>query len=116
MTSLRLVTQQVFQHLWGQACTFSLGRRVHQGVLQAVGLELAHGFVVVRRDHDADHQITADDAHGLTVRQIDEMAELGFGFVGGESLHDLNIAPKDRIVRFSTLCQQGLAGVWGILY
>jgi hypothetical protein len=50
------------------------------------------------------------------VRQIDEMAELGFGFVGGESLHDLNIAPKDRIVRFSTLCQQGLAGVWGILY
>jgi hypothetical protein len=29
------------------------------------------------------------------LRQIDEMAELGFGFVGGQGLHGVNIAPNE---------------------
>jgi hypothetical protein len=64
-------------------------------VLQAVGVKLTHGFVVVRGDHDADHPIATHVAHRLALRQIDEMAELGFGFVGGQGLHGANIAPNE---------------------
>ena len=95
MTCLRLVTQQIFQQPRGQARLLCLGRRVHQGVLQAVGIKLTHGFIVVRLNHDADHTIAAHDAHRLALRQIDKMAELGFGFVGGQGLHGVNIAPND---------------------
>ena len=47
------------------------------------------------RHHDADHPFAAHHAHGLTLRDINEVPELGLGFNDSEGLLGLDAEPNE---------------------
>jgi hypothetical protein len=89
--------QQFIKLFWGEASGLGQCSGLFQAVLQAVGIKEAHGFIVFGGHHDTDHSVMFQHLHWLALSGVQKMAEMGFGLVGGESLHVVSL---DQIVRF----------------